>query len=61
MNEDSLKKIHISVLFDMMIASTTELINFDKEKHNMDFETKRKEIELLQRTIVARRLEFPPG
>jgi hypothetical protein len=59
MDEDSLKTIHINVLFDMLVERTTKIMNLDKGR-TTEFETKRKEIELLQRTIIARRSEFPP-
>jgi hypothetical protein len=60
-DEDSLSKVHINVLFDMLVERTTEVMNLDKKEDNIEFGIKRKEIELLQRIIIARRSEFPPG
>jgi hypothetical protein len=60
-DEDSLSKVHINVLFDMLVARTTEIMNLDKKEDNIEFGIKKKEIELLQRIIITRRSEFPPG
>jgi hypothetical protein len=61
MDEDSLKKIHINELFDMLVERTNKLIILDNQEDETQFEAKKKEIELLQRIIVARRTEFRPG
>jgi len=45
----------------MLVERTTEIINLDKKEDNIEFGIKKKEIELLQRIIIARRSEFPPG
>ena len=60
MDEDSLKEIHISELFDMMVKRTDEITKMDKKEDETNYKTKKKEIELLQRTIIARRLGFLP-
>jgi len=60
MTEDELNKIPINDLFDLMIKSTKELIDFDCEQHKLEYEEKKSEVQLLQRIITAKRAEFPP-
>ena len=61
MDEDSLKKIHIGILHTMLIEKTKELINLKSKKDKADFHIKTIEIDLLQKVIATRSLEFPPN
>jgi hypothetical protein len=56
MNEESLRKIPLSELFDVMVKAVNELLDMHKNHvHVEKTEGKRKEIELIQRVIVAKR------
>ena len=56
MNEEALNKMSINDLFDLMVKSVNELLDMHKSHENVFVtELKRKEIELLQRVIVAKR------
>lgn len=61
MDEDSLNKLHINDLFDLMVKKVNELLDMH-ETHDMitKVDAKRKEVELIQRVIVAKRaIETP--
>ena len=61
MNEEALNKMSINDLFDLMVKSVNELLDMHKNHENVFVtELKRKEIELLQRVIVAKRAAEMP-
>lgn len=56
MTEENLNKMSINDLFDLMVKSVNELLDMHKyHEHVFRTEIKRKEIELIQRVIVAKR------
>ena len=60
MTEDDLNKLSINELFDLMVIKTQDLIAFNNIKNEIEHESKKEELKLIQRTIVARRADFPP-
>ena len=61
MTEDEINKLPIDKLFDLMIKCTGELITLTHSIYKSEYEKKKKEVQLLQRAIIAKRAEFPPG
>ena len=62
MTEESLQALPINDLFDLMVKSMNELLAMNKIPHDkLSIKAKQKEVELLQKVIVAKRAEFPPG
>ena len=60
MSEADLHKLPIDALFDLLMKGTKELIDFNCEKNEIEYEEKKEEVQLIQRFIVAKRAEFPP-
>lgn len=61
MDENSMNKMSINDLFDLMVKNVNELLDMHKNHEDLKIlDDKRKEVELLQRIIVAKRAEFPP-
>ena len=62
MNEEELHTLHVNDLFDLMVKSLTELSAMHKIRPDkLAIMSKQKYLELIQRIIVAKRSEFPPG
>ena len=61
MTEDDLHKLSLDELFEAMIKSTKELIEFNCGKDEIGYAEKKEEVQLIQRFIVAKRAEFLPG
>jgi hypothetical protein len=61
MDETTLKKLHINDLYGILMKSTTELISLTHTEHTKEYEAKKKEVELIQRVLIARRAEVRPG
>jgi len=61
MDEESLNKLHINDLFDLMVKKVNELLDMHNA-HEMTtkVDAKRKEVELIQRVIVAKRANETP-
>ena len=60
MTEADINKMPINDLFDLLMKSTQELIDFNCEQHQVEYDEKKSEVQLIQRIIVAKRAEFPP-
>ena len=60
MTEDDLHKLSLDELFDLMMKSTKELIDFNCGKNEIGYAQKKEEVQLIQRFIVAKRAEFRP-
>lgn len=60
MSESDLYKLPIDELFDLLMKSTKELIDFHCTEHELEYEEKKKEVQLIQRFIVAKRAGFHP-
>lgn len=60
MTERNLHSLCLDELFDLLIQSTKELMNFNSEENEIEYEDKRGEVQLIQRFIVSKRAEFPP-
>lgn len=60
MSESDLYNLSIDELFDLLMKSTRELIDFNCERHEVEYEEKKNEVQLIQRIIVKKRAEFPP-
>ena len=60
MSETDLHKLPLDELFDLLMKKTKEFIDFNCEKNEIEYETKKNEVQLIQRYIVAKRAEFPP-
>lgn len=66
MTEDTLKYLSLDAVSVLMQQSIKELKEaIDKRDKNEEDETaienKKKQIELIQRVLIAKRAEFPPG
>jgi hypothetical protein len=61
MTEDTLEEFPIDALFDLLMQSTKELIDLMYKENITAFDAKKAEVVLLQKIIVAKRAEFPPG
>jgi hypothetical protein len=56
MTEESLSKMAINELFDLMVKQTTELLEMHKKQEKVNvLDDKRKEIEMIQKVIIAKR------
>ena len=60
MTEQDLNKLPIDDLFDIMMKSTSDLIALTHLGHIPEFEAKKKELQLIQRIIVAKRAAVKP-
>lgn len=60
MYETDLNKLPIDALFDLLMKSTEELMYINCAEHDIEYEEKKKEVQLIQRFIVAKRAEFRP-
>ena len=61
MTEESLSSISLNDLFDLMVKTMNELLAIEKVPQNREaINDKQKEVELLQRVIVARKSALPP-
>ncbi len=60
MTEDDLHKLSLDELFDVMIRSSKELIEFNCGKDEIGYAEKKEEVQLIQKYIVAKRAEFRP-
>ena len=60
MTEADLNKLPINELFDLLMKSTKELIDFNCTENEIEYEAKKNEVQLIQRFIVAKRAGFPP-
>jgi hypothetical protein len=61
MTEDSLRKLSLGELLDLLMQSTKELVGYSHNQSKTEYESKRQEVELLQRIIVEKQAEFRPG
>ena len=61
MTEDFLNSLSIDELFNVMMESTTELEDMINRESETKIEAKRKEVQLIQRFIVAKKAQFRPG
>ena len=61
MTKADLNKLPINELFDLLMKSTKELIDFNCTENLIEHEAKKEEVQLIQRIIVAKRAEFLPG
>jgi hypothetical protein len=57
MTEDALKKLSIDALFDMLMKSTKELVDMIHKEGKIKLEAKKKEVQLIQKAIIAKRTE----
>ena len=55
MTEETLKDLNTDGLFDLMIISVKELLKAMDKKDEIGVRVKKKQVELLQRVIVAKR------
>ena len=55
MTEETLKDLNTDGLFDLMIVSVKELLKAMDKKDKIGVRVKKKQVELLQRVIVAKR------
>jgi len=55
MTEETLKDLNTDGLFDLMIVSVQELLEAMDKKDEIGVRVKKKQVELLQRVIVAKR------
>jgi len=60
MTESELNKFSIDELFDILMTSTKELVELVKEKNTARYEAVKKQVQFLQRVIVAKRAAFQP-
>ena len=58
MTEETLKHLTMDGLFDLMMLNTKELLEAIDKKDEIGIKVKTKQLELLQRTIVAKKLEL---
>ena len=61
MSESDLYKLPIDELFDLLMKETRELVDLTHSPNKIDYDNKTDEVKLIQRVIVAKRAEFPPG
>lgn len=55
LTEDDLNKLSIDELFDLMIRSTSDLVALGHAINTPHYEKKKKELELIQNIIIAKR------
>ena len=61
MSEEILNDLPIDDLIDLMAKSSDELLEMDKfSSDRFSVERKQREVELIQKVIVAKRAEFSP-
>ena len=60
MSESDLDNLSLDDLFDLLMKSTRELIDFNCEQNEIGYAEKKEEVQLIQRFIVSKRAEFPP-
>ena len=60
MTEAELNKIPVDALFNLLIKTTKELIDFNCEQHGVEYNEKKSEVQLIQRVIIAKRKELKP-
>jgi predicted transcriptional regulator len=58
---ESLKRLSLDELMDLLMQSTKELVDMIHKEDKAALEAKKKQVQLLQQAIVAKRAEFPPG
>ena len=58
MTEETLKHLTMDGLFDLMVLGTKELLEASDKKDEIGIRVKQKQHELLQRVIVAKKLEL---
>jgi len=61
MSESDLHKLSIDALLDLLMKNTKELIEFNCEKNEIEYEARKNELQLIQRFIVSKRAEYSPG
>ena len=57
MTEESLSKLPIDDLFDLLVKSVNDLLELHKNQDQLNMILKQKEVELIQRVIVAKRAD----
>ena len=60
MTDGNLHNLCVDELLDLLIQSTKELMDFNGEENEIEYEEKRNEVQLIQSFIVSKRAEFPP-
>jgi hypothetical protein len=61
MTEDALNKLSKDALFDMLMKSTKELVDMIHKEGITKLEAKKKEVQLIQKAIIAKRAENNTG
>jgi len=61
MNGKTIRKLTSVQLFDIMMQSTKELINLNHTGKTKQCEAKKKEVQLLQKSIIEKISHFRPG
>ena len=60
MTEGNLHNLCLDELFELLMQSTKQLLDFSGKENEIEYEDKRNEVQLIQRFIVSKRAEFPP-
>ena len=58
MTEETLKHLTMDGLFDLIVLATKEVLEAVDKKDEIGLRVKQKQLELLQRVIVAKKLEL---
>jgi len=61
MTEDTLKQLPVVSLFNLMIETTDELMAMNRKENETAMQVKKEEVELMQKIIIAKRVEFAHG
>jgi hypothetical protein len=61
MTEDILEKLPINAVFDLMTQSKEDLLAARNKNDKTAINASKEEVELLQKFLVSKRIEFLPG